>query len=118
MNIIRLFLFLIGCIGSRLLFAYIAKTHTKYLSTLGYLALMPAIGFSYIFLTNTRKTGPEVFGQNIWWNFLRPIHAILYFFFAYNAIEGNKKSWIYIFVDTLIGLIAWSIYHLHQVLTL
>ena len=96
----RILMFLIGCIGVRSLFVIIAKyINTKYLKYLGYLALLPAIGFIYIYLTGTRKTGVEVFGEKIWWNNLRPIHSILYFLFAYNAIMGNKQSWIYLLVD-------------------
>ena len=108
----RFLLFLIGCIGTRFLFVLIAKNAgPKYLPLLGYLALLPAIGFMYIFLTGSRKTGREVFGEKIWWNDLRPIHAILYFLFAYNAIIGNKQSWIYLLADVLIGLISFLIHH-------
>ena len=108
----RFLMFLIGCIGIRLLFVIIAKNiNTKYLKYLGYLALLPAIGFIYIYLTGSRKTGMEVFGEKIWWNNLRPIHSILYFLFAYNAIIGNKQSWIYLLVDVLFGLISFLIHH-------
>jgi len=108
----RFLLFLIGCVGIRSLFVIIARyINTKYLKYLGYLALAPAIGFIYIYLTGTRKTGAEVFGEKIWWNNLRPIHSILYFLFAYNAIIGNKQSWIYLLVDVLIGLISFVIHH-------
>jgi len=104
----RFLLFLFGCIGIRSLFVIIARyINTKYLKYLGYLALAPAIGFIYIYLTGTRKTGAEVFGEKIWWNNLRPIHSILYFLFAYNAIIGNKQSWIYLLVDVIIGLISF-----------
>jgi len=65
----------------------------------------------YIYLTGTRKTGAEVFGEKIWWNNLRPIHSILYFLFAYNAIIGNKQSWKYLLVDVIIGLISFLIHH-------
>jgi hypothetical protein len=81
------------------------------LKYLGYLALVPAIGFLYIFLTGSRKTGAETFGGKIWWNNLRPLHSIFYFLFAYNAIQGNTQSWIYLFVDVLIGLISFVIHH-------
>jgi hypothetical protein len=108
----RFLMFLIGCIGSRSLFVIIAKyIDTQYLKYLGYLALLPAIGFMYIFLTGSRKTGAEVFGEEIWWNNLRPIHSILYFLFAYNAIKGNNQSWIYLLVDVVIGLISFLIHH-------
>jgi hypothetical protein len=60
-------IFLIDCIGNRSLFVIIAKyINTKYLKYLGYIALLPAIGFIYIYLTGSRKTGPEVFGEKIW----------------------------------------------------
>ena len=108
----RFLMFLIGCIGLRSLFVVIAKyINVNYLKYLGYLALLPAFGFIYIYLTGSRKIGAETFGQKIWWNDLRPLHSILYFLFAYNAIMGNKQSWIYLLIDVLIGLISFLIYH-------
>ena len=108
----RMLMFLIGCIGIRSLFVIIAKyVNTQYLKYMGYLALLPAIGFIYIYLTRSRKTGPETFGEKIWWNNLRPIHSMLYFLFAYNAINGNKQAWIYLLVDVLFGLISFLIHH-------
>lgn len=114
MNIIqkRYLLFLVFCIGSRLLLVYIAKNiDIKFLKYMGYLLLLPAFGFLYIYLTGTRKTGAEVFGDKIWWNNLRPIHALLYLLFSYNAINGNKNAWIYLFIDVLFGLTSFLIYH-------
>jgi hypothetical protein len=112
-NLQKIFLmFLIGCIGLRSIFVIIAKyINIKYLKYLGYIALLPAIGFIYIYLTGSRKTGAEVFGKKIWWNNLRPIHSILYFLFAYNAIIGNKESWIYLLVDVVIGLTSFLLHH-------
>ena len=108
----RILLFLIGCIGLRSLFVVIAKyINTKYLKYLGYLALLPAIGFMYIYLTGARQTGAETFGEKIWWNNLRPIHSILYFVFAYNAIIGNTQAWIYLLADVLLGITSFLIYH-------
>jgi len=108
----RIFLFLFGCIGVRSLFVVIAKyININYLPYLGYLALLPAIGFIYIYLTDSRKSGPETFGDKIWWNNLRPIHAILYLLFAYNAIIGNKQAWIFLLADVLFGLINFLIHH-------
>jgi hypothetical protein len=105
-------MFLFGCIGTRSLFVIVAKyIHADYLKYLGYLALLPAIGFIYIFLTGSRKTGAEVFGEKIWWNDLRPVHSILYFLFAYNAIVGSRQSWIYLLIDVLIGLISFLTHH-------
>jgi len=108
----RFLLFLVGCIGTRTAVVYIAKiVSIQYLKYLGYLALLPAIGFIYLFLTGTRKTGPEVFGDKIWWNYLRPVHSLLYFAFAYNAIIGNKNAWTILLADVIIGLFAFLYHH-------
>lgn len=108
----RILLFLIGCIGTRSLLVYIAKTtDLTYLPYLGYLALLPAAGFMYIFLTGIRKTGFEVFGEKIWWNNLRPVHALLYTLFAYNAIHKNKNSWMFLLADVVFGLLSFLWHH-------
>ena len=108
----RFLLFLIGCIGTRSFFVILAKyIDIKYLPILGYLALIPAIGFIYIYLTGSRKTGGEVFGKKIWWNELRPIHGFLYLMFAYKAILRKKTAWVYLLFDVIIGLISFLIYH-------
>ena len=109
---IRFILFLFGCIGMRLLFVIIAKNVSiKMLYYLGYLALAMPLAFMYIYLTGSRQTGVEVLGDKIWWNNLRPLHALLYGLFAYNAIQGNPNSWIYLFLDVIIGLISFLTYH-------
>jgi hypothetical protein len=109
----RFLLFLFACIGTRSLFAIIAKNApVNYLKYMGYLALLPAIGFMYIYISGSRKTGAEVFGEKIWWNDLRPFHALLYFLFAYNAILGNKSdAWVYLAVDVVFGLVSFLIFH-------
>lgn len=111
----RFLLFLIGCIGTRALFVYLAKHADKtYLRYMGYLSILPAIGFFYLFLTGSRKTGVEVFGDKIWWNNLRPIHGVLYLLFAYNAINGNMDAWIYLLVDVIIGLASFLLFHYYN----
>jgi hypothetical protein len=114
MNLIqqRFLLFIIGCIGIRTLLVILTKNiDIKYLPYLGYIALLPAIGFIYIYLSGSRKTGIEVGGEQIWWNLLRPIHSMLYFLFAYNAINSNKDSWIYLGIDVIIGFISFIFHH-------
>ncbi len=108
----RFLLFIFGCIPTRLAFVYIAKTISlQYLPILGYLALLPAIGFIYLYLSRSRKTGPEVFGDKIWWNNLRPIHALFYLLFAYNAIHKIKTAWLYLMYDVILGLSSFLIFH-------
>ena len=111
----RFILFLFGCIVTRSLLVYLAKTTNKsFLMFLGYLALLHAIGFLYLFFSGSRKTGTEVFGDKIWWNNLRPIHGLLYLLFAYNAIIGNINAWIYLLVDVLLGLASFLIFHYYN----
>lgn len=108
----RFLLFLVGCIGTRTLIAYIAKVASvRWLKVLGYLALLPAVGFVYLFLSGKRKTGGEVFGDKIWWNSLRPVHGLLYFLFAYNAILGNRGAWRFLAADVVIGLVSFLVFH-------
>jgi hypothetical protein len=108
----RFLLFLIGCIGLRVLVAILAKNmNANYLPILGYVALLPAFGFMYIYLTGARKTGIEVGGDQIWWNDLRPLHSALYFVFSYNAIYKRADSWKYLAADVLIGLVAFLNHH-------
>ena len=92
------------CITVRLLLAYIASVaNRRWLSILGYVAILPALGFSYLFVTGVRnKTG--AFGEKIWWNPLRPAHAFFYGLFAYFAIAGNRNAWILLLLDALVGL--------------
>lgn len=72
---------------------------------LGYIALLPAIGFLLIYLLDLRKQGAETFGQPIWWDYLRPVHALFYFLFAYAAIvEKDVNAWKYLLVDVIVGL--------------
>lgn len=108
----RFFLFLFFCIPSRLLLIYIAKVMPlDYLPILGYIAFIIASSFTYIYLTDSRKTGLETIGDKIWWNELRPIHALLYFVFSYYAIHKIRCGWIYLFYDVMIGLFSFVIFH-------
>jgi hypothetical protein len=98
-------LFLGCCIPLRLLLVYLSKTVNKYhLKLMGYTGLILSVGFMYFYLSGTRTTGPEVFGDKIWWNNLRPIHSVLWLAFAISAIRGYSWSWKILLVDVLFGL--------------
>jgi hypothetical protein len=108
----RMLLFLFGCIGSRLLLVLVCKNlPLALLPFAGYIALLPAFGFAYLYITGTRKTGPEVFGEKIWWDSLRPVHSLLYFSFAISAIRKNRSSWTFLLFDVVLGLTSFLIYH-------
>ena len=108
----RFLLFLIGCVGSRSLFAYIAKFASKrVLFYMGALALLPALGFVIIYFTGIRNTGAEVFGDKIWWDDLRIVHSLLYTLFAIYAFQGKSFAWMPLGVDVTLGLIAFLVHH-------
>jgi hypothetical protein len=106
----QLLVFLIGCIGVRILCVYIAKNINKdYLPYMGYIFIVIAINMIYIYINKSRQIG--ILGQNIWWDNLRPIHAINYAIFAYMAINKSPNAWIVLLVDVVIGLSAHLYYH-------
>ena len=103
------------CLIVRISFVLVAKKiNNEYLPYLGYLALIPAFGFITIYLTGSRKTGIETLGDNIWWNHLRPLHALLYFVFAIMAINKFKDAYLILLIDVIIGFIAFLNYHYNQ----
>ena len=110
----RLFLFLFGCIPTRLFITYLAKTQLEFLKYMSIPAILIAAGFASIYIFKLRETGREVFGAKIWWNNLRPIHAFLWGAFAISAFKGFKDAWKILLVDTLFGLISFIIFHTHS----
>lgn len=107
----RMAMFLIGCIGVRLLFVFAAKKATPgILQYMGIAALFIAIGFVVINKYGLRKTGSEA-GGVIWWDDLRPLHAIMYTSFAILAFTNNKYAWVPLLIDVFIGLGAYIAHH-------
>ena len=108
----RFLLFLFGCIGLRCFLVFLAKGASKnLLLAMGTIALLPTIGFFYLFLSGKRKVGGETFGAKIWWNNLRPVHGILYLLFAIYAIRGDTRAWMFLLADVIIGLLSFLVFH-------
>jgi hypothetical protein len=106
-------MFLIGCMGTRLLLVYLAKSAGSLtLSVMGWLALLIAVGFITLYFTGWRKVGPETLGKPIWWNNLRPVHALLYATFAWLAITGQPNhAWKVLLADVIIGFTGFTVHH-------
>lgn len=118
----RFAMFLGGCIPVRLfaswLSYYLSRNNLTGLKILGGLATLPLLGWAVILAFGLRKTGAETQGAPIWWNFMRPIHMILYAIFIYLVFSNNneyqKRAWIALLIDVLLGLIAFLWFHTKQ----
>lgn len=107
----RVLLFLFGCIGSRTLLAYVAKTATTtVLPYIGAVALAISVGLIYVWITGTRRVGVETFGELIWWDHIRPVHATLYGLFAYKAFRRETDAWKYLAIDVVLGLVVYILH--------
>jgi hypothetical protein len=102
----KIILFVFFCLLVRFLIVLIAKTINKNsLPLMGYIALLPAIGFLVNYFTNIRKRG--AFNQKIWWGYMRPVHSLLYFTFSYLAITKSESAYIPLLLDAILGLVAF-----------
>jgi len=103
-------LFLFGCIPLRLLFVWLAKNKQSWLPVMAVFSAIIAIGFSVIYILKLRRTGVEVFGDVIWWNDLRPVHAFLYGLFTYLAVADPEHAWKPLAVDVSVGFTAFILH--------
>lgn len=111
----RFLMFLLGCIPIRLLLVWLAKTLPKdKLPLLGWLLLIPTLGFTYIQFISPRKTGLETPGDKIWWHPIRPVHIILYVLSVYLAFNKDPRTYIVLLIDICFGLTAFFTYHYLQ----
>ena len=112
----RFVLFLVGCMGARSLWVYLASIASRaVLKAMAVVAAAIALGFAVIYAGGLRQTGLETGGAPIWWNQLRPVHAALYASFAYSAWTGNRDvAWRLLLVDVLIGFVSFCGHHSGQ----
>jgi len=115
-NLHKRFALFLVCISVRFSIAFLAKgANDGLLQAIGFLSLMPAIGFFYLFFSGKRKSGRETFGDKIWWNNLRPVHGTLWLLFSFYALRKNKNAWIFLLIDTLIGIFAFLVFHIKSI---
>lgn len=105
----RRLLFFIGCIGSRSLLTYLSSIPSQYTMLLAIIAAIISMSFLFIYIFDLRKTGLEVFGNRIWWNNLRPVHALLWGIFAYMLANKSVHAWKVLALDTFIGFLSFFI---------
>lgn len=102
-------IFLIFCIGSRILLVYIAYKK-QYVEILSLITLL--IGISFIKLAIGPKTVADkqiewLGDADIWWHGMRLFHGILYISFALSYVSGYEYSWLFLLIDVFFGMIVW-----------
>ena len=112
----RAFLFLLGCIGSRLLLAAVVKSMPlSYLPFFGYVGLVIGLSFIYLFFFGNKIADAQLEWtgeKSVWWANLRSVHGVVYLLFGYYAIMRNQdKAWKVLTFDALLGLGAWLHHH-------
>jgi hypothetical protein len=110
----RIFLFLIGCMGTRYGMSYLSYKKPEYNIYISIFTILAGLGFLIIYFGGYRKTGLETGGEKIWWNKLRLVHGIIYLLFSYIVLINNNcnvKPWKLLTLDASIGLISFLFYH-------
>lgn len=102
---IQLFLFV--CVPVRLALTGLVATQPGLLPFLAIPAALVALSFLLIFAFQLRRTGTETGGRLIWWDNLRPVHAVLYAAFAYFAWSRDPRAWVPLLLDVGMGLFAF-----------
>ena len=113
---VRQIVFLLLCIGVRLGISFLSKhslsqtpvSTASILIRYGLIGLSIAISTSLMFhyFAGTRQIAFEA-GGKVWWNYLRPLHGVLFGLFAILACRGEQHAWILLLVDTIVGFFAW-----------
>ena len=107
----RIVLFFCACIPLRIVLAYLPTVLDKnYLFYYGLILLMPAIGFFYLYFTDSRLEAPEGGGKT-WWAELRIVHGLFYLFAAIYALQMSKLAYIPLSMDVVFGLISFLVKH-------
>ena len=122
--ITRRLLFLGLCIPMRTFIAVLPQFNNKltklfrsakyvkvFYTLMSIVLLCIAMGFLYLYFTNSRLEAPESGGKT-WWHNLRFIHGLLYLYSGVMLLMGNKtQSSIALGVDVVIGLVAHVLHH-------
>ena len=107
----NLYFYFILCILIRFLLSFLVycvyNNNFRYILIIFY--LISASGLFYNYFTKIRKIG--AFNNKIWWDSLRPLHAVLFISTAFLLIMKNKYSYILPLIDTIIGIIFFLINH-------
>lgn len=104
----KILYYYIICIFVRLCLAYsvyyVQKPKIRYIFSLLYFIL--SIGALYQYIIKTRTFG--AFHNKVWWDSLRPIHALLFLFTSIGLFYKYKYSYMFLLLDTLISILGYT----------
>lgn len=105
----RFVLFLFFCIPLRLFIAY-SVYKRDHVDLFKFILLFIGLGFVRNYALDLRKNG--FFGGEIWWNNLRPLHALNYLLAAYMLHKNIKRPEYVILFDTIVGFLKFLSYYI------
>ena len=95
------------CIFVRLSLAYsvyyVQKMQVRYMFAFLYFIL--SVGALYQYIIKTRTVG--AFHNKVWWDSLRPIHALLFLFTSIGLFYKYKYSYVFLLLDTVISVLGY-----------
>ena len=100
------------CIFIRFAFiygAYWCIKNNKYYTLFTWFYFALGCGSLYFWITNSRKKGG--FNQTIWWQYLRPIHGVLYILTAYFIYQKNMLFIPTLLIDSMFSIYGHIQYH-------
>lgn len=101
------------CIGARLVLARAtgAAIGTRFAAPLAAGLLAVAAAWAYLYASGMRTTGLEVLGDRIWWNALRPVHAVMYVVAAWAVLRSSRLAPVVLYADVVLALVAFVVFH-------
>ena len=100
-------LFLLGCIPVRASLAWYTKKYPS--KNLGYVLLIIAVTFLYLYFNNLRLNAQEASDGVTWWAPYRIIHGLLYLAAAIYMFKDSKRAWIPLTIDVILGFLVFMI---------
>ena len=87
MSLLYLFCLIVRTVLIYLAYLSIKATNPNYSIVFSLVYLTFCVGFLYQFVFKSRQKG--AFGQEIWWDYLRPVHAVIYLYVSYLIYKKN-----------------------------
>ena len=113
LSLIYLFCLIIRTGLIYLAYLSVKATNPNYGIVFSLIYLTLSVGIFYHFVFKPRQKG--AFGQEIWWDYLRPVHAVIYLYVSYLIYEKNMAFIPLLVADNLIGLIGHAFYHYYNI---